>query len=249
VLPRLLAGCGATLSALNPLQEPDVAINITDSKFVYSGKSYFRGGCEDINLVSFGEKKTPLGKAPYLYVSGTVTAQKLGKVKVDVSGPYAIEWEKFSDSDVNVGIKYLTVAGGQVGFSRNAAASANLVLMKLSLVSTPLETLLNKYADVARNFLKEEGNDGRIVSDMWVVMEAQLASKVTTGGSVSVSAPLGTSGFTLEVGGSTSSTTSTKVQIPEKTCFAYLLAKVKKWDKIDGEWMVEELEDDTKGLT
>ena len=48
-------------------------------------------------------------------------------------------------------------------------------------------------------------------------MEAQLASEVAAGGSVSVSAPLGTSGFTLEVGGSTSSTTSTHVQIPENT--------------------------------
>lgn len=226
-----------------------MTINITDSKFVYSGKSYFRGGCEDINLVSFGEKKTPFLKAPYLYVAGTVTAEKLGKVNVTVSGPYSIEWEKFSDSDVNVGIKYLTAAGGQVGFSRNAAKSANLVLMKLSLVTNPLKTLLNDYANVARNFLKEEGNDARIVSDAWIVMEAQLASKVTTGGSVSVSAPLGTSGFTLEVGGSTSSTTSTKVQIPENTCFAYLLNKVKKWNKVDGKWEVEELEDDTTGLT
>jgi len=226
-----------------------MSIKITDSKFVYSAKSYFRGGCEDVNLVSFGEKKTPLGKAPYLYVAGTVTPQNLGKVNVTVSGPYPIEWEKFSDSDVNVGIKYLTVAGGQVGFSRNAAKSANLVLMKLSLSSNALENLLNKHAHAARNSLKEEGDDARIVSDVWIVMEAQLASKVTTGGNVSVSAPLGASGFTLEVGGSTSSTISTKVQIPEQTCFAYLLNKVKKWDKVSGEWMVKELEDDTKGLT
>lgn len=127
--------------------------------------------------------------------------------------------------------------------------SSLLVLMKLSLASSALETMLNKYAGKARNFLKEEGNDARIVSDVWIVMEAQLASKVTTGGNVSVSAPLGTSGFTLEVGASTSSTNSSKVQIPENTCFAYLLSKVKKWDKVNGEWMVEELEDDTKGLT
>lgn len=226
-----------------------MAVTITDSKFVYSGKSYFRGGCEDINLVSYGEKKTPLGKTPYLYVAGTVPGPNLSKVDVAVSGPFAIEWEKFSDSDVNVGIKYLTAAGGQVGFSRNAAKSANLVLMKLSLGSSALTNLLNKQADKARNSLKEEGDDARIVSDVWIVMEAQLASKVTTGGSVSVSAPLGASGFTLEVGGSTSSTTSTKVQIPERTCFAYLLNKVKNWDKVNGEWMVKELEDDTKGLT
>ena len=226
-----------------------ITVKITDSKFVYSGKSYFRGGCEDINLASYGEKKTPLGKAPYLYVAGTVTAENLGKVKVAASPPYPIDWEKFSDSDVNVGIKYLTAAGGQVGFSRDAAQSANLVLIKLSLVSGSLEKLLNNYANVARKRLKEEGDDGRAVSDVWIAMEGQLASKITTGGSISVSAPLGTSGFTLEVGGSTSSTTSAKVQIPENTCFAYLLSKVKKWDKVNGEWMVDELEDDTKGLT
>ena len=226
-----------------------MSVKISDSKFVYSGKSYFRGGCEDVNLVSFGEKKTPIGKANYLYVAGTVTPQNLGKVKVTVSGPYAIEWEKFSDSDVNVGIKYLTAAGGQASFSRSTAKSANLVLMKLSLGSIALKNLLNRHANVARNHLKEEGNDARIVSDCWIVLEGSLASRITTGGSVSVSAPLGASGFTLDVGGSTSSTTSSRVQIPENTCFAYLLAKVKKWDKVNGEWMVEELEDDTKGLT
>jgi len=226
-----------------------MTVKISDSKFVYSAKSYFRGGCEDVNLVCFGEKKTPLGKAPYLYVAGTVSPANLAKVDVTISPPYPIEWDKFSDKEVNVGIKYLTVAGGQVGFSRGAAESANLVLIKLSLSSNALTTLLNKHADVARHHLKEEGSDARILSDAWIVMEAQLASRVTTGGSVSVSAPLGTSGFTLNVGATSSSTTSSKVQIPENTCFAYLLAKVKKWDKVGGEWMVEELEDDTKGLT
>ena len=226
-----------------------MSVTISDSKFVYSGKSYFRGGCEDVNLVSFGEKKSPIGKPHYLYVAGTVTATSLAQAKVTVSGPYSIEWAKFSDTDVNVGIKYLTAAGGQVGFSRNAAKSANLVLMKLSLNSIALKTLLNKHAGTARNYLRDEGNDARIVSDVWIVMEAQLASKVTSGGSVSVSAPVGTSGFNLEVGTSASSTVATNVQIPENTCFAYLFSKVKKWDKVNGESMVEELEDDTKGLT
>jgi hypothetical protein len=226
-----------------------MTVKISDSKFVYSGKGYFRGGCEDINLCSFGEKKTPVGKANYLYVAGTVSPANLSKVKVKVSGPYTIEWEKYSDSDVNVGIKYLTAVGGQVGFNRRAAKSANLVLMKLSLTSIALKKLLNQHAHFARNRMKEEGNDARIVSDVWIVMEAQLASKVTTGGSVSVSAPLGASGFTLEVGASGSATNGSKVQIPENTCFAYLLAKVKKWDKVGGEWEVVEMEDDTKGLT
>lgn len=226
-----------------------MTVKISDSKFVFAGKSYFRAGCEDINLVAFGEKKTPLGKAPYLYVAGTVSPANLGKVNVTSGGPYVIEWESFSDKDVNVGIKYLTLAGGQLGFSRQVAASANLVLIKLSVASNALTTLLNKHAATARQHLKDEGDDARIVSDVWVVMEGALASRVTTGGSLAVSAPVGTTGFTLEVGGSSSSTTASRVQIPANSCFAYLLAKVKKWDKVDGQWRVEELEDDSKGLT
>lgn len=96
-----------------------MATKITDSKFVYGGKSYFRAGCEDINLGYFGEKKTPFGKAPYLYVAGNVNAKNLGKVKVAVSPPYSIEWEKFSDSDVNVEIEYLKAANAQAAFNRN----------------------------------------------------------------------------------------------------------------------------------
>lgn len=226
-----------------------MSVKISDSKFVYSRKSYFRAGCEDISLTSFGAKKTPLGKSNYLYVAGTVSADNLSKVKVTTTGPYVIEWQKFTDNDVNVGINYLTAAGGQVGFNRSKAQKADLVLMKLSVQKLALKNLLNRHAGRARNYLRDEGNDGRIVSDVWIVMEAQLATRIKTGGNISVTSPVGTSGFTLNIGGSTSSSTSSKVQIPENTCFAYLLAKVKKWDKVNGEWMVEELEDDTKGLT
>lgn len=225
-----------------------MSVNISNSKFVYSGKSYFRGGCEDVNLVSFGKKKTPIDKPNYLDIAHTVSAENLAKVAVNVSGPYSIEWSKFSDTDVNAGIKYLTVAGGQVGFSRNAAKAADLVLMKISLAEIPLRNLLNNHAATARNFLKDEGNDGRIVSAVWLCVEGGLASKVTSGVNISVTAPVGTSGFTLNVSTGTSSTVTSKVQIPPQTCFAYMMSKVKKWDKGNGAWKVEDLEDDLQGL-
>ncbi|MBK9305671.1 MAG: hypothetical protein IPM58_00930 [Nitrospira sp.] len=225
-----------------------MSVKISTSKFVYSGKSYFRGGCEDVNLVSFGKKKTPFDSANYLDVAGTVSAENLAKVAVTVSGPYSIEWSKYSDTDVNVGIKYLTVAGGQVGFSRNAAKTADLVLIKISLAEIPLKNLLNNHATTARNFLKDEGNDGRLVSSVWICVEGALGTKITSGVNVSASAPVGTSGFTLNVSTATSSTVTSKVQIPPQTCFAYMMSKVKKWDKVNGVWKVEDLEDDMQGL-
>lgn len=225
-----------------------MGVKISDSKFVYNGKSYFRGGSEDVNFLSFGEKKTPVNRPNYLNVDGTVRPKNTKKVKINLTGPYEIQWEKFSDSEVNVGIKYLTLAGGTVGFSRKAAKNANLKLMKLTIGESQLEKLLNDHANIARRSLEEEGKDGRIASGVWIVVEAQLASTISQGGSVSANVPIGTSGFSLEVGASGSSTTTTKIDVPTNTTFAYLLHKVKKWEKKKGVKYVKDLEDDMQGL-
>src|SRR5262245_34185039 len=86
-------------------------VNITKSAFVYGGKRYFRAGSEDLELVAFGQKKTPLTQANYLAKEGTVATSNLSKVKVDVSGPYTIDWSKYGSSDVNAEISYLKLAG------------------------------------------------------------------------------------------------------------------------------------------
>jgi hypothetical protein len=225
-----------------------MSVKISNSKFVYNGKSYFRGGSEDVNFLSFGGKKTPINRPNYLSVAGTVRPNNIAKVNIKVTGPYDIQWEKYSDTEVNVGIKYLTLAGGTVGFSREAAKKADLKLMKITIGENQLEKLLNEYADIARRSIEEEGNDGRIVSAVWVVMEAQLADIISNSSSVSASVPIASSGFSLELGTSGSSTTKSKISVPEGTSFAYLLHKVKKWRKEKGEKYVKELEDDMQGL-
>nr|WP_320017355.1 hypothetical protein [uncultured Desulfobacter sp.] len=225
-----------------------MGVKISNSKFVYNGKSYFRGGSEDVNLASFGGKKTPINRPNYLSVAGTVRPKNIAEVKIKVSGPYDIQWDKYSDTDVNAGIKYLTLAGGTVGFSRKAAKKADLKLMKITIGENQLEKLLNKHANIARRSIEEEGNDGRIASAVWVVMEAKLAENISNSGSVSASLPIASSGFSIDIGTSGSSKTKSKIDIPEGTSFAYLLHKVKKWRKEKGEKYVKELEDDMQGL-
>ncbi len=220
------------------------SVAITQSKFKYNGVSYFRAKSENIVLASYGEKKTPLGSPNYLAVQNDVNRDKLGKVKVKIAGPYAIDWSKYSKSDVNASIKYLKTAGGTGSFNRDAAKSANLKLVKLSLDEGQLKKLLNQEADGARNYLKNEGNDGRIVSEVWIATEASLAEKITNCGSVSGSGSNGS--LDVAIGGSSCGTTTSSVSIPTNTTFAYLLHKVKKWN--GNKTKVENLEDDSKGI-
>lgn len=223
-------------------------VNITKSAFVYGGKRYFRAGSEDLELVSFGQKKTPLTQANYLAKEGTVSTSNLSQVKVDVAGPFTIDWSKYGSSDVNAGISYLKLVGGKGAFNHNVAKSAHLQLVKFGLGEAQLKALLNHHANVARHALDEEGNDGRIVSAVWVVMEAELASQVSSAGSVNVSVPIANSGFVVDLGGGGSSTSTSNVTIPPGTTFAYLLHKVKKWEKSHGERLVEDMEDDQQSL-
>lgn len=223
-------------------------VNITKSAFVYGGKRYFRAGSEDLELASFGQKKTPLTQANYLAKEGTVSTRNLSKVKVDVSGPFTIDWLKYGSSNVNAGISYLKLVGGKGAFNHNVAKNAHLKLVKFALGEKPLKNLLNKHANAARNALDEEGNDGRIVSAVWVVMEAELASQVSSAGSVNVSVPIANSGFVVDLGGGGSSTSNSKVTVAPDTTFGYLLHKVKKWEKSNGKRLVKDMEDDQQSL-
>lgn len=219
-------------------------VKITDGKFVYNGVSYFRGKAENVNLASYGEKKTPIGKTNYLAVQNQVNRDKLDEITIKFSGPYSIDWSKFSNADVDISIKYLTNAGGTAGFSRSAAKSADLKLVKMAIDEGPLKTLLNKHAQGARNYLADEGGDGRIVSEVWIAMEGKIASDVTTCGSVSGKA--GADGIEVAIDTKLCKRAKSTVTLPANTTFAYMLHKVKKWNK--GKTKVEDLEDDQKGL-
>ena len=117
-------------------------------------------------------------------------------------------------------------------------------LISLAISPGPLKTMLNKDADGARKYLAEEGNDGRIVSEVWVVVDMELGEHFSAFGesSASVSAFGNSLNFTA-TGGKYGSQT---VTVSEGTTFAYRLHKVKKWNK--DKTQIEEMEDDYKGF-
>lgn len=235
----------AALSTVTLCTLPALAgdVKITKGTLVIDGgQRYFRGKATDVALGSYGQKKTPIGSPNYLAIEKTIPAATLAKVPVKVTGPIAVDWSKVSKTDVDAGVNFLKKGGGKGSLTVDSAKSAKLVLVKFSIAEGDLKDLLNKYATDARTAMKNEGGDARIVSEVYVAMEAELASTVTTGGSVSASGTA--NGLEIEVKATTSSTTSTKVVLPPDTTFAYLLHKVKKWSGST----ITDMEDDREGL-
>src|SRR5215472_12237622 len=89
--------------------------------------------------------------------------------------------------------------------------------------------MLNTDADGARKYLADEGSDGRIVSEVWIGMEVELAEYFSTygKGSLSVSAAGGNAQISVTGGNNGKQT----ITFSPNTTFAYKLHKVKDWNK------------------
>lgn len=213
---------------------------LTRTAFRYSGKRYFRANAESIRLGSFGEKKTPLTQANYLAVDNNISSANLAKVSVNVAGPFNMTWTNATTAQLGGSTKFLKMGGAKGTLTREAATSADLKLVKIFMNEGPLRTLLNQHAGAARNFLSQAGGSGRVVSEVWVVMEAALASQVSTNVSVTAN---GTANGGIELAYGSSSTS--RLALPPDATFAYLLHKVKSWS--NGRTVVSDLEDDQHG--
>jgi hypothetical protein len=215
---------------------------VTKWAFEYGGMKFFRGNADHVRICTYGEKKDPLGAKAYLDVESHV---KLSYLKnIGKMGPVEVDWEKQSKADVAADgdLKYLGATGKVAGsFDYEHAKSAKLKLMSFYIEEGTLKQILNGPADGARSFLAKEGGDGRIVSQVFVAMEASLAETFSTAGSLSYKTEGDALGITASGGVSGSST----ITLPENVTFAYKLMKVKDWSH--GKSQIEDLEADYKG--
>lgn len=219
--------------------------------FLYNSLKYFRGKAENVEIGAYGQKKTPFADDPYLAVQANVKREHL-KGRVRWVTESAIDWNRQTKADVeaNGQLRYFTLeASGASRASFEQAKSARLKLVKFAINEGPLTAMLNNDAGGARNYLKDEGADGRIVSEVWVVMEGALAetfsTAATSGGSVSVDVTKAAQ-LQLTANHSGGARGSATIILAPGTTFAYLLHKVTKWNK--GKTRIEDMEDDSKGL-
>ncbi len=225
--------------------------DITNHAFKFSNIKYFRSKAEDVQIGSYGEKKDPIGAMAYLACEGKVTAPNLAG-KVQYKGRANIDWTGATKAKFNAAgmFKYLTLQGsGASAVTWNSKKSAKLDLVKFTIDAGPLKNMLNNGAGGARNFLKREGKDGRIVSTIFVVMDAELAEGLDAAASSSgsftaeLTKQLGI-GFTADHVGSRNQ--QVDVTLSPGMTFAYGMHKVSDWNR--GKTRIEDLEDDRKGM-
>lgn len=220
--------------------------NITRNVFRHGSMRYFRGDAEDVVLGSYGEKKNPIGAKAFLAVEGRVKRDFL-EDRIDYVTTADIDWSRESKADVEATAGLKVFGSGKkaaASFDFEKAKTANLKLAKFRIMERPLKQMLNEDANAARNYLAREGHDGRIVSEVWVLMEGQLASSFATAAGGKISASV--AGNDLEVSANVGASGSETITLSPGTTFAYAMHKVKSWNH--GKKRIEDMEGDFHGL-
>lgn len=220
---------------------------ITDHAFEFGSVKYFRDNAHNVEMGSFGEKKDPVGAKAQLDVEDKVMSTILDS-RVKYNTTTTINWNEVSKADLETGasLKFFGIGGDTAqSFGYEKGKDAKLELINFAIDEGPLKDMLNNDAGAARIFLANEGNAARIVSEVWIVVEAELSEHFRTYGSTSTS--VHAAGNSLSITASGGKQGSQTVTLSKGTTFAYKLHKVKDWNK--GKTRIEDMESDNKGWT
>ncbi|MBL8292321.1 MAG: hypothetical protein JNN08_10825 [Bryobacterales bacterium] len=199
---------------------------VAENHLTFGGVSYFRGHAEEIVIGSIGEKRTPLTKMNYLEAKDRIPVDKINIVRSTVT---EIDFAKTTKASFTATVAAI-VKGVPVKFSGGSTfdklRSGELKLVKFSVTTEEMKKAANASPKAIENLINW-GNDARIAHQVFIVMEASLATVFDNDVKVDLSA--GAAGIEASVGVGSSSSGVTKVRISPGTGFAYLLAKI-DWD-------------------
>jgi len=189
----------------------------------FLGKNYFRGGAESVQLWSYGEKKSPITQTNYLEVQGRISVQK---PKIRKATVITIDFDKTTEKDLLVNINVALVFNGASKTAYQDMKSGKLKLVKFEVANEDILDAANASPDVLEKLI-DYGNDARIVDEIFVVMNAELADSFASSNSFGVSLSVGAVKITAEFGAGSSGNTS--ITLSKGTTFAYGMLKL-DWD-------------------
>ncbi len=218
---------------------------VFDNHLKYDGKNYYRVGAEDTYLGAYGEKKSPILQGNYLEVQDGIPATK---IKVNKVVEAVIDWTKTTEANLIFGINVSKIFGFSADVAYDKMKSGHLHLYKLVVDLKDLENAAEdspKHLKTIDNF----GNDARIVSSIFVVLDATQTEAFSTATSFTVSVDAGIINVTPKNGGPMSVGVAVAgtnaVSVSAGSVYAYGLVEI-KWAK-DG--TIEKLTDDQWGLS
>jgi hypothetical protein len=218
---------------------------VTGKYLEIEGRKYFRGNAQQVRLGTFGEKRNSLLSEPFLEPFSTMKQEFIAP-HVIKNKPVAINWENTNKGsfEANGPVRIYGINGEvDANGTFEKGIKAKLKLVFFYIVNGELGKILNNKAIAARNYLAEEGSNGRIVSGVWFVMEAEIAEYFDIGGSASISAK--GAGEDLEVTVSGGKHGVQTLILSRGGIFAYHLSKVTDWK--DKKSIVADMKDDYYG--
>lgn len=199
---------------------------VKDNHLTFGGVAYFRGHAEEVEIGSIGEKRASLVKMNHLEVKDRIPVPKIKTAQTTVVD---ISFTRTSKNAFKTVVSAI-IKGVPVKFSGDATfdklKTGELKLVKFSVMNNDMKDAANA-SPKALNSLIEWGSKARIAHQIFVVMEASLASHY--GNNATAELSVGKKGLEAKVAGKHSSSGSTTVEISAGTTFAYLLANP-SWD-------------------
>lgn len=204
-------------------------VRVKNNHLHFNGANYFRGKSENIVLGSYGEKRRPIFGVNRLEVEEHIDPNLF-----DIREPATatIDFSTTRKGDFTEGLDG-TFKGVDFDISIRQMwdrfQSGNLVLVKFAVDLGPLKRAVNRDRRAIAFLKRLAKSRARIVSEVWVVTSAQLAEKLNRAQSIKASGKRGK--IHIQVAGTASQDVTTNLTLSKGTTFAYLLARIDKWDK------------------
>lgn len=210
----------------------------------FGSKGFFRAGSIDAVIGAVGVKRTPITRANYLEVKDRI---KSGKLRIREIGPVEIDSQRTSKTDflANISLaKVFRLGSADTGYEDVRDHKLSLVYFMVDF--NDMVRAIND-SPAIREDLKRWGDDARVVTSGFTVVQAETAKRFAT--STEAQATITVQGVTIEpkIGVDTGGTTS--VEFPVGSFFAYGLARL-VWDekKEKNAHRVVDLKTDQPGL-
>lgn len=205
------------------------AYNLTNTMLKVNNTKYYRSN--GIRLGDVGTKKTSVFSVNRVDAQSNIPAPKM---KVKTGEPLAMT-SKFA-SEISARFSYNGINGSMF---RDQLTKGDLKIVRYYMQPRDMENAIEHSPKLIET-IRSIGRDARVVSEVWLVVDAKVYEKTKGGGKLN---------YQFSGSGKTTIERETTVTIGDDTVFAYMLEKIDWKEKQKKNWKtIEKFNQDQKGL-